>query len=108
MFRVGRRRDRSPNLYAMLAPEPSGGTHADYLFGLVGAVTVVMAGGRFEVHFEQASCGVVVGMQQSSSFGPSFEPANTPGQVPDHPTEVLPSGCGVRRGRPLPGDPGRG
>src|SRR2546427_122733 len=37
-----------------LPTEPSGGTHADYLFGLVGAVTVVMAGGRFEVDFEQA------------------------------------------------------
>jgi hypothetical protein len=32
--------------------EPSGGTHADYLFGLVGVVTVIMAGGRLEVDFE--------------------------------------------------------
>ena len=52
-----------------------------------GAVTVVMAGGRFEVHFEQASCGVVVGMQQNPpAWVRPSSPRTPPGQVPDHPT----------------------
>ena len=45
------------------------------------------------------TCGVVVvGMRQSSRFGPSFEPAAVPAQVPGHPADAAAAGSGRHRG----------